>query len=802
MGKMYITFLLILQLIFPMFSPAQEDCPVPAVYEIDSELSDHTGGLLKPHRTDSAEGRLLPADASLRVIIVFVQFPDESIQSNSNEWPIDGPPKYLNSLLAPERKNTLPYWNRYDESTEMLSDLYQEISRGMFHMTGITRHFIFNYNRSWYNGDVAVMNNEIYSKLKADTTIHWEEFDKWKYLSDGNFRYDGDGIIDMIMMVRRTHSGAAGFAGLDGNDFTIDAGNNFTIKSGYDHLGSGLVQQGNQGVPNSFSKFIGILIHEYGHFLFGPFHPPIGIMTARGGNTINDLFYSPFEKYILGYLKPEDVNFYRKTDYVISDIAGREVGTSLLKVPVNSSEFFLVENRRKHSRYDVKMLGDTARLDINSNTGEYGKGVYIYHHQSYNLIFSSQQDQECADGLWNWKIFGSEFPDWSSNEQLQRIFRNNIPEIILNDNGDWRSMLNRDGISSNFVINSEQGPGVYFNRGKKHLELFGIGTDREFSNAEEFWTSREVFGDRYDAWNIDYNEIFSPYSNPNTRDWLDQQSRIFIHYHVLESDNAHIRIYKANTLYSESQILELTPPSKPIGLIADYYSESQNIKRPRLTWRHNQEPDMTDNLLNTKYRIFRATSDDLEIAPSEYVLIDSLTIRKDSTPVYIDHTVLGLGSRFAKYGVTEKYPLRYSVQAVDKYGDRSVKSEFAGAVGLKPGKGNSFSSFENNNGVKGDTIDEDLSIPEKFILFDNYPNPFNMSTVIRYDIPEQGIVNIKIIDITGKEVATLVNEFKSAGRYSVNLGGMTQGYELPSGVYFYSMSCNSFRDVKKMALLK
>ncbi len=799
---MYLTFLLLLQFIPTMFSPAHEDCLVPAMYEIDLQLSDNRGGLLKPHRTDSAEGRLLPLDASLRVIIVFVQFPDESIQSNSSEWPVDGPPKYFNSLLAPVRKNTLPYWNRYDESTEMLSDIYQEISRGMFHMTGITRHIIFNNNRSWYNGDVAVMNNEIYSKLRADTTIHWEEFDKWKYLSNGNYRYDGDGIIDMIMMVRRTNEGAAGIAGLDGNDFTIDTGNTFIIKSGYDQFGSGLIQQGNQGVPNSFSKFMSILIHEYGHFLFGPFHTPIGIMTARGGNAISDLFFSPFEKYFLGYLKPEVVNFYRKTDYVITDIAGRMGGSSLLKVPVNSSEFFLIENRRKHSLYDVKMLGDTARLDINMNTGEYGKGIYIYHHQSYNLSFSSQQDQECADGLWNWKILGTEFPDWSSTEPLKKIFRNNIPTVILNDNGDWRSMLNRDGISSNFVINSEQGPGVYFNTGKKHTELFGIGTDREFTNADGYWTSREVFGDRYDAWNIGYNEIFSPYSNPNTIDWEDQQSKIFMHYHTLENDNAHIKIYKASTLHSESQILELTPPSKPIGLIVDYFSESQNIKRPRLTWRHNQEPDMTDNLSKTKYRIYRATSDDLETAPSEHILIDSLTIRRDSTPVYIDHTVLGLGSRIAKYGVPEKYPLRYSVQAVDKYGDRSVKSDFAAAVGLKPGKGNLFSSFENNNGVKGDTIDEDLSIPEKFVLHNNYPNPFNMSTIISYDIPVPGIVNIKIIDITGKEVVTLVNEFKSAGRYSFNLSGMNLGYDLPSGVYFYSMSSNSFREVKRMALLK
>lgn len=77
-----------------------------------------------------------------------------------------------------------------------------------------------------------------------------------------------------------------------------------------------------------------------------------------------------------------------------------------------------------------------------------------------------------------------------------------------------------------------------------------------------------------------------------------------------------------------------------------------------------------------------------------------------------------------------------------------------------------------------------------------------MSTVISYDIPVPGIVNIKIIDITGKEVVTLVNEFKSAGRYSFNLSGMNLGYDLPSGVYFYSMSSNSFREVKRMALLK
>jgi hypothetical protein len=84
-----------------------------------------------------------------------------------------------------------------------------------------------------------------------------------------------------------------------------------------------------------------------------------------------------------------------------------------------------------------------------------------------------------------------------------------------------------------------------------------------------------------------------------------------------------------------------------------------------------------------------------------------------------------------------------------------------------------------------------------FQLFQNYPNPFNPSTIIKYQVPEDAFVIIKVYDILGKEVRTLVNE-KTAGYHSVNFNGSN----LSSGIYFYSIAAGNFCQVKKMILAK
>jgi len=93
---------------------------------------------------------------------------------------------------------------------------------------------------------------------------------------------------------------------------------------------------------------------------------------------------------------------------------------------------------------------------------------------------------------------------------------------------------------------------------------------------------------------------------------------------------------------------------------------------------------------------------------------------------------------------------------------------------------------------------EQSQVPNEFLLTQNYPNPFNPSTTIVYQIPEMTFVIIKVYDILGNELRTLVDEEKSAGIYKINF----EAGNLPSGVYFYRYQAGNFIDTKKMLLLR
>ena len=91
-----------------------------------------------------------------------------------------------------------------------------------------------------------------------------------------------------------------------------------------------------------------------------------------------------------------------------------------------------------------------------------------------------------------------------------------------------------------------------------------------------------------------------------------------------------------------------------------------------------------------------------------------------------------------------------------------------------------------------------LHLPKDFYLSQNYPNPFNPNTTITYSIPKQSNVAIKIFDLLGREVTTLVNEEKSAGNYKV----VFNGSNLSSGVYLYRLYAGNFVSTKKFVLMK
>ena len=96
------------------------------------------------------------------------------------------------------------------------------------------------------------------------------------------------------------------------------------------------------------------------------------------------------------------------------------------------------------------------------------------------------------------------------------------------------------------------------------------------------------------------------------------------------------------------------------------------------------------------------------------------------------------------------------------------------------------------------TIETEVNMPVEFSLEQNYPNPFNPSTVIGYSIPQNSFVTLKVFDIIGNEVATLVNQRQPAGKYSV----VFNASNLSNGVYFYKLKTNNFTSTRKMILMK
>ncbi|MBK9405671.1 MAG: T9SS type A sorting domain-containing protein [Ignavibacteria bacterium] len=90
-------------------------------------------------------------------------------------------------------------------------------------------------------------------------------------------------------------------------------------------------------------------------------------------------------------------------------------------------------------------------------------------------------------------------------------------------------------------------------------------------------------------------------------------------------------------------------------------------------------------------------------------------------------------------------------------------------------------------------------VPSEYSLEQNYPNPFNPTTTINFSIPKSSIVSLKVYDALGKEVATLVNEFKNAGNYSADF---TATSNLTSGIYFYTLTSENFTSTKKLMLVK
>ena len=125
-----------------------------------------------------------------------------------------------------------------------------------------------------------------------------------------------------------------------------------------------------------------------------------------------------------------------------------------------------------------------------------------------------------------------------------------------------------------------------------------------------------------------------------------------------------------------------------------------------------------------------------------------------------------------------------------------------GAMFIESSNSEMIFKFINVNGFLIDsfkiTRDNLIVKPERFYLYQNSPNPFNSNTIIKYNIPEQGKISLKVFDILGNEISTLVDEYKTTGFYEVNFDAS----KLASGIYLYKLQLSGVSLIKKMVLIR
>lgn len=124
-------------------------------------------------------------------------------------------------------------------------------------------------------------------------------------------------------------------------------------------------------------------------------------------------------------------------------------------------------------------------------------------------------------------------------------------------------------------------------------------------------------------------------------------------------------------------------------------------------------------------------------------------------------------------------------------GEFLIGAPYGRKNGLSTGKAYLYSPYPMSITDEGDLLTD-------YFLFQNYPNPFNPITKIKFSIPKSDIVKIRVYDVLGKEIQTLLNEYKTTGSYEVEFDASS----LPSGVYFYQMISGSYAETKKMILLR
>jgi len=675
-------------------------------------------------------GLYITAEGELRVLVVFVSFPDDN--NEHPYWSVGEPPSVMGEFIDA---------NIAQQSTNHanLTHYYRVMSMGLYDMIGEAIYVEAPNPATYYGYDDSDPNNIIYANRSAanhdvledvvNPLLDFSDYDNWTRNAYYDHSNQPDGVVDMVFMVWRgfyfRYLGEASLGG--GSALNADG---VQIKFGRPS-GSGVTCQ----YPYNYGPrdVLKISIHEFAHWLIGP-HPYYTLnKTHRIWGMLGDRFAdgdcaNAFERHQLAWINAIDVTEVNAplADYVTTGVAYRYH-------PPNgvADEYYYFENHQKiHTTSDSKTYDDATK-----NPDD--KGIFVLHAQG---PYNDSNNIRCkiSDGQYDW-----ENPFW-----VQSCWG---PEDIpayrpLNENPDGENRCDK----------------LLHTQGSR--DWLHILTDEN-----DFWTCASFYRGTQSIFSFNQNTttVISPWSNPNTNIWGDPDP-VDITF-AMEVLNQSVDVINVHFFVTNP---EDAKPSRPQNF------QAVNLNgHPRMTWDSNLEPDLSG------YRLYK--------------YLETWSSGADTFVISIHEDSMGYTDEWFDTGGRKPWDkVTYWMSALDDQGKESDETE-------------DF-SFTGSSGVQWKQAVETASaIPQAYYLSVNFPNPFNPTTSIRYDLPEPSYVSVVIYDILGREVRTLLDSREDAGFKSVVWDSKdNSGNIVAAGIYIYTLRAWSqesekiFHKTHKMIFLK
>ena len=734
-------------------------------------------------------------------MVIYITFPDDIDSGYSYTiWQRPQPPISINTKPINPYSGTSgrlidslvgnpsdPFMTRYSNYT--MSDFFCEMSMGEYDVIGDEISITLPNSSLYYKDTLllnrATLNRYILNYLDTTRNIDWSRYDNWNY-KDNEWVFESDGTAEMIIMNYRTipnnNSGWfwpsywGGEASLAISPITFDS---ITIGDNNGITALNLL--------HATGRSEIILEHEFTHKIFGGSisksgsHINMGFMTP--GHNETSYLYTPVERSMPG-VEYSPINLINSTgiytdtlpDYVESGVSFK------IKIPGTTDDHIWIANHQKKSLYDGIARGGSNCYSLNySEIDPYcsdGKGLFVYREGTNCSNINQPYDITSAEGKYTWDIDRTVYVP-TQNYHHSLGFNMPILKTVLGKKYVGKDKYNKHPASPT----TEYGTFI---------------TDDVCSDlTNDFNISFSFRGDEFDPYNMGYDDIFSPYSNPSSS--LCDSGNFGLTLTLTEQNGSTGAIIVKLYYNNDAQALTDLPPSKPKNVKTTksfFGSPGDGTFHPKITWDQNIEPDFYNasstgpGEVEPKYEVYRAGS---AVCDTETVFTLLATLESDVTE-YEDTqiTLFYLDSVYYSepcYG--ELFTYSYKIVAKDNTDKRSLKSErglVTGNLLCSPSEGKDNLILNDGNNT----------IPKEYSLNQNYPNPFNPVTKIKYGLPSDGQISIKIFDISGRLIKTLINENKVAGRYEVDF----HGENLSSGVYYYKIESGSFSQVRKMILLK